>query len=105
MAAIASIQPASVAVTGGLRRRERRRWTAALVIAFALGFLLAWYLLHRTPLLATDPWPTTARRRREWVIREPTVPPIRQRRQARCSGRWRQQPTRIAFHHERGRRW
>ncbi len=32
-----------------MSRRERRRWIVALIIAFVLGFLLAWYQLHQQP--------------------------------------------------------
>lgn len=31
----------------GTTPNERRRWLAALIVAFALGFLLAWYLLRQ----------------------------------------------------------
>jgi len=44
-AAVPGAPPAGAA--NGLNRRERRRWIVALIIAFALGFLLAWYLLHK----------------------------------------------------------
>jgi hypothetical protein len=48
MAATSAIQATPGAGTGsGMDRRVRRRWIIALVVAFALGFLLAWYLLHR----------------------------------------------------------
>lgn len=50
MAATSVIQAVAAGGTGsGMDRRERRRWMMALIIAFALGFLLAWYLLHRNP--------------------------------------------------------
>lgn len=50
MAETPSGQAAPSAGAGnGMSRRERRRWIVALVIAFVLGFLLAWYLLHKHP--------------------------------------------------------
>jgi hypothetical protein len=32
-----------------MTRKERRNWLVALIVAFVLGFLLAWYLLHKHP--------------------------------------------------------
>ena len=50
MSATPAIQGAPPAGPGnGMSRHERRRWLVALIIAFVLGFLLAWYLLHRQP--------------------------------------------------------
>ncbi|HTL91266.1 MAG TPA: hypothetical protein VL176_02900 [Steroidobacteraceae bacterium] len=44
--------PAALAgdTRSGMDRRERRRWIAAFIMAFALGFLLAWYLLQQSLL-------------------------------------------------------
>ncbi len=33
----------------GISQRERRRWMVALLLAFVLGFLLAWFRLHTSP--------------------------------------------------------
>ena len=45
--AVPGAPPAGAA--NGMSRRERRRWIVALIIAFVLGFLLAWYQLHQQP--------------------------------------------------------
>jgi len=56
MASTPSLPQSPVAAAGGgMTRKERRTWIIALIVAFVLGFLLAWYLLHKHPPGCTKP--------------------------------------------------
>src|SRR5579862_5003295 len=50
MSATPTIQTGAPSGPGSdMSRRERRRWLAALVVAFVLGWLLAWFPMHVGP--------------------------------------------------------
>jgi hypothetical protein len=45
----------AVSAGSGITRKERRNWLVAMIVAFVLGFLLAWYLLHKGPPRCPNP--------------------------------------------------
>ena len=49
MASTAAVPQSAAPPGGGVSRKERRNWVIALLVAFVLGFLLAWYLLQKHP--------------------------------------------------------